>query len=39
MMLTPIVAEIVSHPFGLLPLTALLLVAMWHTDDVPEAHP
>jgi hypothetical protein len=36
-MLTPIVAEIVSHPFGLLPLTALLLLAMWHVDDVPPA--
>jgi hypothetical protein len=35
MMLAPIIAEIVAHPFGLLPLTTLLLVAMWNVDDGP----
>jgi hypothetical protein len=36
MMLTPIVAKIVSHPFGLLPITVLLLLSMWNVDDVPQ---
>jgi hypothetical protein len=39
MMLAPIVAEIISQPFGLLPLTALLLFAAWHAEDGPPAHP